>query len=73
MGYLIDHDVSVPFDQREVEIVTLFLKHHPQSTADEIAEETKMTKIAVYYCLFKLEERGVVKVTETEPQRWVLK
>ena len=65
--------LSTPLEQRESEIVALFLKYHPLATADEIAMETKIEKVEVYYCLNVLLERGIIKVIDSRPQRWVLK
>jgi len=54
--------LSTPLEQRESEIVALFLKYHPAATADEIAKETKMEKVEVYYCLNVLLERSTAAI-----------
>ncbi|MGH9878359.1 MAG: hypothetical protein ACRD5H_12045 [Nitrososphaerales archaeon] len=61
------------YPEREIGIVTLFLKHRPASSAFEIAEGTGIERIEVFYCLKVLSERNIVVQISTSPERWVLK
>ena len=66
-GILSDHT------EREIGIVTEFLKHHPGSTADETADATQIERVEVFYCLNVLVQRNIVAVMNSKPVRWLLK